>query len=238
MKKVFLFLSLASIALNSCREEDQMDIVPEVSIETQNSYDTEAIQVFLETHYLDAKGRLQDYKEGDTAHVKLASLNPVLLPSGVVYIMRAGAQPTPGTTVGDTDIIRLMSTTMSYVASKNEDKVAFRAAFTFRNTISDSGVPEVDPIYYRVKQEVLDKATAPQAKDRRFYEMEGFQEAIRKFKAYDIPDESNFNLQGVIIVPSRAAYARDSHADIANRLVLRNRSFVFNFQLYKTTTRP
>ena len=122
MKKVFLFLSLASIALNSCREEDQMDIVPEVSIETQNSYDTEAIQEFLQTHYLDAKGRLQDYKEGDTAHVKLASLNPVLLPSGVVYIMRAGAQPTPGTTVGDTDIIRLMSTTMSYVASKNEEE--------------------------------------------------------------------------------------------------------------------
>ncbi|MGZ5192746.1 MAG: hypothetical protein ACXWVV_02290, partial [Kaistella sp.] len=72
------------------------------------------------------------------------------------------------------------------------------------------------------------------AKLRSYYEIEGFQEAIKKFQAYDIPDDSNYNLQGVIIVPSRAAFARDAHFNYTG-LAFRNRSFVFNFQIYKST---
>jgi hypothetical protein len=41
-------------------------------------------------------------------------------------------------------------------------------------------------------------------------------------------------MQGVIIVPSRAAYARDNSI---YGTVYANRSFVFNFQLYNTKTR-
>ena len=236
MKKTFLFLALASIAITSCRKDDNEEIVPEVSIETQNTYDNQAAEQFLQTHYLDARGNIKDYVATDTANVKLASLNPITLPSGVIYVMKPTNQPNPGTPIGSSDIIRLMNNTTTYVATENEGKVAFNSPYIFRNTISGSGIPELDPPYYYVKQSILDNAKEGVAKQRSFYEIEGFKEALQKFKAYDISDESNYTLQGVIIVPSRAAFARDAHFDYSG-IVFRNRSFVFNFQVYKTTPR-
>ncbi|QOW11801.1 hypothetical protein Q73A0000_16235 [Kaistella flava (ex Peng et al. 2021)] len=235
MKKTFLFLALASIAITSCRKDDDQ-IVPEVSIETQNNYDNESAQKFLQTHAFDAKGNLKDYVATDTTQVKLASLSPITLPSGVIYVVRPNAQPTPGKDIGSTDILRLMTTTVTYVATNTDNVVAYTSPYVFRNTIAGSGIPEVDPAYYNVKQSVLDNATLDLAKQRSFYEIEGFKEALQKFKAYDIPDESNYNLQGVIIVPSRAAFARDAHFNYSG-ISFKDRSFVFNFQVYKTTPR-
>lgn len=237
MKKTFLYLALASIALVSCKD-DEIEVIPEIEITTQNTYDDQAAQEFLQTHYLDSRGNLKDYVSTDTANVKLADLipAPVLLPSGVIYIVRAGAQPDPGTTIGDTDKIRFLSSTVTYVAANIDNKVSFNAPSSFRDGISGYGVPEVDPIYYHVKQSVLDLATTDVAKQRNYYEIEGFQEGLRKFKAYNIPDENNYNLQGVIIVPSRAAFGRDLHYNF-NNISYRNRSFIFNFQVYKTEPR-
>lgn len=237
MKKTFLYLAMASIAITSCRKSEE-EIVPEVSIETQNSYDDQAAEKFLQTHYLDAKGNLKDFVEKDTVNKKLADLipAPVILPSGVIYVARAAAQPVPGKDIGNTDVIKLMSNTITYIASDTDGKIAFNSPYTFRNTITGTGIPELDPAYYHVKKSVLDNATAELAKQRSFYEIEGFKEALVKFKAFDIPDESNYNLQGVIIVPSRAAFARDSHFNYSG-ISFRNRSFVFNFQVYKTTAR-
>lgn len=237
MKKAFLFLALASIAFNSCRKDESI-IQPEVSIETQNTYDDQAAQDFLQTHYLDAKGNIQNYVATDTTNVKLASLvpAPVTLPSGVIYIKRQGAQPIPGTTIGASDVIRLMGTSNSYVATSFEGKVSFLSGFAFRNTIGGTGAPEVDPPYFYATDALRKKGTADE-KPRSYYEIEGFKEALLNFKAFDIPDESNYNLQGVIIVPSRAAFARDPSFPYSN-ISYRNRSFVFNFQVYKTTPAP
>jgi len=103
--------------------------------------------------------------------------------------------------------------------------------------LTQTGVPQEDPAYYYVKQSVLDAASAGVAKERSYYEIEGFREALQKFKAFDLPEDADYNLQGVIIVPSRAAFARDAHFNY-NNISLRNRSFVFNFQVYKSMTRP
>lgn len=236
MKKTFLFLALASIAITSCRKDDDGEVVPEVNMETQNSYDDEASQKFLETHAFDAKGNIKDYVETDTTQVKLSSLNPITLPSGVIYVIRQGAQPSNGTNIGATDIISLMSTSTTYVATSTDGKTAFTSPYAFKNTITGSGIPELDPAYFNVKQSVLDNATGDLAKQRNFYEIEGFKEALQKFKAFDIPDESNYNLQGLIIVPSRAAFARDAHFNYSG-ISFKDRSFVFSFQVYKTTPR-
>ena len=235
MKKTFLYLALASVAIISCRNDDNVEAIEEVSIETQNTYDDQAAQNFLETHYLDAKGNIKDLAATDNVNVKLSNLNPVKLPSGVIYIVRAGAQPNPGKTIGQYDLLRLMSNTTTYVATNTDNKVAYSSPATFRNTIAGTGIPEVDPAYFYVQNSVMASATIPQAKQRSYYEIEGFQEAIKKFQAFDIPDDSNYNLQGVIIVPSRAAFARDVHFNYTG-LAFRNRSFVFNFQIYKSTS--
>ncbi|WP_027377666.1 hypothetical protein [Kaistella palustris] len=234
MKKTFLYLALASLTIVSCRK-DVEEIIPEVSIETQNTYDDQAAQAFLQNHYLDEKGNLQDLVATDTVHVKLADMipAPVTLPSGVIYLVRAGAQPDPGTPVGTYDELHLMSASYSYLAEEFEGKARFGPPSLFRNTISGTGIPETDPSYYYVKKSVLEKATYAPAKERKYYEIEGFQEGLKHFAAFNLPDESNYNLQGVIIVPSRAAFARDEHYNYTG-ISYRNRSFVFNFQIYKS----
>lgn len=236
MKKIFLYLAFTSLVVSSCRK-DEILTIEEPSIETQNSYDDIAAQDFLQTHYLDSKGVLRDFVTTDTLHVKLADLvpEPVTLPSGVIYIVRQDAQPTPGTAIGQYDLLRFMNTTFTYVAAKTDEKVYYQGGSIFEDNINSSGVPTVDPVYYYVKKSVLDNAVNTIAKERSFYEIEGFQEALKKFNAFDIPDESNYNLQGVIIVPSRAAFARDPSAFNTTNFSYRNRSFVFNFQIYKAT---
>lgn len=236
MKKRFLYLALASIALASCKD-DEVEVTPEIDIATQNTYDDQAAQEFLKTHYFDSRGNVNEFVSTDTVNVKLADLvpAPVVLPSGVIYVAKVGAQPDPGTTIGNTDVIRLLSRTTNYVATSTDGVVKFASASYFQDGISGGNL-EVDPMYYYVKQSVLDAATTDVTKQRSYYEIEGFQEALRKFKAYNIPDESNYNLQGLIIVPSRAAFARDAHYNF-NNVSFRNRSFIFNFQVYKSDPR-
>ncbi len=236
MKKAILCLVMFALATVSCRK-DEDTIVPEVEITTQNSYDDQAVQKYLQTHYLDSKGNVKDFAEGDTVNVKLIDMEPVTLPSGAVYIVRPGAQPEPGTPIGSTDIIHLMGSIITYVATETDGKVGFNSPYPFINTLTQTGVPQEDPAYYYVKQSVLDAASAGVAKERSYYEIEGFREALQKFKAFDLPEDADYNLQGVIIVPSRAAFARDAHFNY-NNISLRNRSFVFNFQVYKSMTRP
>lgn len=235
MKNTLLLLSLAALSLLSCRK-DEPEIIPEVSIETQNSYDDQAAQDFLQTHYLDERGKIKSITDADTAKVKLADMvpAPVVLPSGVIYIVREGAQPVPGTEVGTYDELHLMTSTYTYIAADVEGKVKYQSPTVFRSTIMGTGVPEIDPWYYYVKNSVLETAPFEAAKQRSYYEIEGFQEAIRKFRAFDLPEDAAYNLQGVIIVPSRAAFARDPHYSFNTGITYRNRSFVFNFQLYKS----
>ena len=243
MKKILLYSTVALFALTSCRkeEDDPTDTYTEPeTVQVQNSYYDQAIQKFLTAHYLDALGSIRAFSETDPAddnYTKLSEMSPVTLPSGVIYIVRQGAQPDPGTAIGSTDIIRLMSRANSYVAANTDGNVAFIAPFAFKSSIDGAGVPEVDPSYYYVKQSVLDAATADVAKQRSFYEIEGFREALQNFRAFDLSDDSGYNLQGVIIVPSRAAFARDPHYNHAG-YSMRNRSVIFNFQVYKTTPRP
>lgn len=238
MKKILLCLAVGALVFQSCKNDDETT-VEEVSIDTQNSYDDQAILKYLDEHYLDERGKItafDDEDDSDDNEVKLADMpGKVVLPSGVVYIVRADAQPNPGTTLGTTDILRLMNNSTTYVATKTDNVVSFTSGYTFTNSIT-SGNVEVDPSYYYIKQSVLDDATTDAAKQRSYYEIEGFQEAIKHFKAFDMPDSADYNLQGVIIVPSRAAFARDSHFNYTG-YSFSNRSFIFNFQIYKTTPR-
>ena len=236
MKKIFLYIALVSLSVVSCRDDENPNMVEEVSVGTQNSYDDEAAAKYLDTHYLDAKGNIKEFVATDTVNVKLSDLNPVTLPSGVIYVVRPGAQPNPATPIGGTDVISLMGNITTYVASNTDNKVGYYSPFGFKNTIAGAGVPDLDPAYYYVKTSVLTKATAAVAKERSYYEIEGFREALQKFGAYDLPDFENYNLQGVIIVPSRAAFARDPHFNYVG-ISLRNRSFIFNFQVYKSRAR-
>ena len=235
MKKILLYLIIGSFVFNSCKSNSDDNSSVKIPIETQNSYDDAAIQKYLLDNYFDAQGKVVAYSATDPADDNIPSLNtysPTLLPSGVVIVKIPTAQPTPGKTIGDTDVLRLTSISTSVIAYKNDVGVKFGVPKSFRNTIN-TGVPEVDPSYFYVKNSKLN------GKPRSFYEIEGLQEGIKYLKSCEIPDITNYNMQGVILVPSRAAFARDSNALDLNEPTFKvnDASFIFNVQVYKTDTR-
>lgn len=240
MKKILVPFLAITLALQSCkRDEDTTTTVQEVSdLAEQNSNDDKAIQKYLEEHYLDSQGLIKAFSTTDTSddnQKKLSEMVTKTLPSGVVVIVREGAQPTDGKTIGETDVLRLMCKNITFLSQKNDKgEVVYTSQSNFVNTIDTSGTPEKDPYYYYVKKSALETATVEAAKNRSYYEIEGFQEGLKEFKAYNnLPDSEGYNLQGVIIVPSRAAYARDAHYLSSYR----NRNFVFNFQVYDSSAR-
>lgn len=241
MKKIFLYILAGSLCFSACKKDDEVETYKEPEdITVQNSYDDQAIQKFMDENYLDAQGNIKPFSSTDTAddnYKKLSEMAPITLPSGVKYIVRDGAQPDPANakTVGSSDIIKLMVKATFYIAGNTDGNVKFLTSGTsFENTINGSGSPVVDPKYYYVRQSVLTSTN----KDRSYYEIEGFREALQKFKSFNnLNDGDPYNLQGVIIVPSRAAFARDPHYNYIN-YSLRNATFVFNFQLYNTEPRP
>ena len=107
MKKIFLFLAISSLAITSCRKDDDTSSSTDsVSIETQNSYDDASAEQFLKDNYFDAKGNIVAFDSSvttDDNETPLAKLNPIKLPSGVIYISRY--VPTNGKNIAKTDKI-------------------------------------------------------------------------------------------------------------------------------------
>ncbi len=245
MKKIFLYILAGSLCFSACKRDDDTDtfVEPE-DIAVRNSYDDQAIQKFLNDNYLDSQGNIKAFSSTDTSddnEKKLSELNPVTLPSGVVYIVRSGAQPSPGVTLEtnptatDATQIRTMIRANYYLATNTDGIVALGSPGTFYNTINGGTSPVTDPMFYYVKKKILNDDTS---KTRSYYEIEGLQEGLKYFKGFaDKPDESNYNLQGVILVPSRAAFARDAHYNYTG-YSLQNNCFVFNFEIYKANVRP
>ncbi|MGX9986541.1 hypothetical protein [Chryseobacterium sp. POL2] len=241
MKKILFGFAVLALALQSCKKDnDAEEVYTEPTIELQNEHDDIAISKFLDTNYFDTQGNIKafsDKDDSDDDKPKLSSYEKETLANGTIIIKRPGAQPTEGKTIAPTDSLRIMSTTTAYWATDEESEVKFRYGYVFSNDIYGSGNPQVDPPYYYVTEKFMadNKNT-----NRNYYQMEGFQEALQHFKSWEIEDSVTPNLQGVIIVPSRAAFARDDyyHAPSYPTYSLRNRTFVFNFQVYKSITRP
>lgn len=249
MKKIFLYILAGSLCFSACKRDDDTDtfVEPE-DIAVRNSYDDQAIQKFLNDNYLDSQGNIKAFSSTDTSddnEKKLSELSPVTLPSGVVYIIRSGAQPSPGVTLETNPTatnatqIRTMMRAYYYLATNTDGIVALGSPGNLLNTIDGSASPMTDPLFYYAKKVVLDNPNnSDAAKQRSYYEIEGLQEGLKYFKGFaDKSDESNYNLQGVILVPSRAAFARDAHYNYTG-YSLQNNCFVFNFEIYKANVRP
>lgn len=253
MKKIFLYILAGSLCFSACKKDDDDAVATFVEpddIGVRNSYDDQAILKFMDENYLDTQGNIKAFSATDTAddnYKKLSQLNPVKLPSGVIYIVRDGAQPSTGVTIDPfaTDPnaktqIRTMMRATGYVAANTNDNISFSTVGNIINTINGDGSPITDPLFYYVKESVLDTPNiSDAAKQRSYYEIEGLQEGLKYFKGFqNMSDGDAYNLQGVIIVPSRAAFARDAHFPYSSTYSLKNTSFVFNFQIYKANPRP
>ncbi|KQR92673.1 hypothetical protein ASG01_12325 [Chryseobacterium sp. Leaf180] len=241
MKKIFLYILAGSLCFSACKKDDEIETYKEPEdISIQNSYDDISIEKFLGENYLDAQGNIKAFSATDASddnETKLKDLNPapVKLSSGVIYIVRNGAQPNPGTEIKTENVMRIMMRARTYLAANTDGNTAFfnTSDFAGYSSLDGSGTPIVDPAFFYARKVLTD------LNPRSYYEIEGFQEAITKFRAFDLDDSANYNLQGVIIVPSRAAFARDNHSSfgVQGTNIYRNKTFVFNFQVYKSRTR-
>ncbi|MBV8326285.1 hypothetical protein [Chryseobacterium sp.] len=245
MKKIFLYILAGSLCFTACKKDDVVDTSlnePE-DINVQNSYDNDAIKKFMNENYLDTQGNIKAFSDTDTSddnEKKLSDLPNETLPSGTVIITRPTAPAGADTPIGPKDSIRIMTNTQTYIATNVNGTSVFgqKAAMTNYNSINETGLPIVDPkfFYIRSDDKLITSATTDAAKQKSYYMIEGFNEALQKFKSYNKSDSEGYSLQGVIIVPSRAAFARDLHYNYSG-YSFRNRSFVFNFQVYKNTPR-
>ncbi|KMQ58544.1 hypothetical protein ACM46_21085 [Chryseobacterium angstadtii] len=245
MKKIFLYILTGSLCFSACKKDDEVETYKEPEdITVQNNYDDQAIKKFMSENYLDAQGNIKAFSTTDTSddnEKKLIDMPYETLPSGTIYIMREGAQPAvdEGQTIKPQDILTMMIKATAYLAANSDGNVSFISSLNISNTINGSALPLIDPMYYYVKNSVLTAATTGVAQQRSYYEIEGFQEAIQKFKAFNnLPSGAPYNLQGVILVPSRAVFARDPHYPYNTQYSLRNYSMVFNFQVYGRADRP
>lgn len=242
MKKIFLYILVGSVCFSACNKSDETETYKEpADINVQNSYDDQAIAKYLDENYLDAQGNIKAFSATDTSddkEKKLSELNVVTLPSGTKYIVREGAQPAPSDAkeIKDDSVIKIMGRGYAYLAINNNGNAVLSSQIPFLNTIDGSTIPLNDPMYFYVKQSTLDAATTDAAKLRSYYEIAGLKEALKKFSGFDLPNEAPYNLQGVIIVPSRAAFARNAHYSYLG-LSYRNNSFIFNFQIYGSRAR-
>ncbi|UFH31330.1 hypothetical protein LNP04_15340 [Chryseobacterium sp. C-71] len=232
MKKIFLYILAGSLCFSACKKDDEVEtfVEPE-NIEVRNSLDEQAIQKFMDNNYLDTQGNIKAFTAdaADDNFKKLSELSPQKLPSGVIYIKRDGAQPTPGKAIGDNSLIKTMMRGSYYRATDIDGNVALTSGGTLINTIDLEASPVTDPTFYYAKKSMI-----TDARPRSYFEIEGLKEALKYFNGFEnLPNETLPNLQGVIIIPSKAAFARD-----ANYYNLQNATFVFNFQIYHTETRP
>lgn len=232
MKKIFLYILAGSLCFSACKKDDEVEtfVEPE-NIEVRNSLDEQAIQKFMDNNYLDTQGNIKAFTAdaADDNYKKLSELSPQKLPSGVIYIKRDGAQPTLGKAIGDNSLIKTMMRGSYYRATDIDGNVALTSGGTLINTIDLEASPVTDPTFYYAKKSMI-----TDARPRSYFEIEGLKEALKYFNGFEnLPNESLPNLQGVIIIPSKAAFARDT-----NYYNLQNATFVFNFQIYHTETRP
>lgn len=241
MKKIIFVATAASLVMTSCRK-DTVNKVAVVDIATQNTLDDQAIVNFLSSNYFDAKGNIQSVKNLDAATLantkKLSDLSPVTLPSGVVYVVRPDAQPNPGKAIGSTDVIRLMTNSQSFLAVSSTNGGVFSNNAPFMSSFI-TGALQIDPKYYYASPQYVADYNAKSnaaAVTANYFMIEGLSEALTKFKSFDKADAEDYSMQGVILVPSRAAFARDTHYNYTG-YTLTDKTFVFNFQVYKSSAR-
>ncbi|WP_300673263.1 hypothetical protein [Soonwooa sp.] len=242
MKKIIFGFAVCALALQSCKKDngDDTPAYTEPTIDIQNQYDDQAIAKFLDGNYFDAQGNVKAFSTTDTSdstNPKLSSYPKETLDDGTIIIKRPDAQPDPGRPIAATDSIRIMSTTMSYWATNEDNEVKLRYGMLFSNDIFGTGNPQLDPPYYYVTEKFMaDNKNI----DRNYYQIKGFHDALQHFKSTEQEDSAIPNLQGLIIVPSRAAFARNDYyqAPSYSAVSLRNRTMVFNFQVYKAIARP
>lgn len=241
MMKKWGFAIIAFVfVFTACKNDDDNR---EPSIADQNKWDDEAILAFLEDHYFEPeRGMIKRFDVTDSAddnHPNLLSQG-TKLPSGV-WVVKKNEFVAEGRAVVNNaqDSILLSYEARTFKANKEEladgQKPYTNEAQIIYSTINASGTPQWDPYFYYTH---ISPAMAENGRKMEEYVIEGFVEGIKHFQSTANDGLDAYNFQGAILVPSRAAFARDvNYIGGSPSYSFRNTSFVFNFELHKVVDR-
>ena len=240
MKKWGIAIIAAGLLFTACNKDDGND---ELVQEEQNKVDDDAIVEYLQDHYFSPdRGVIKKFDSEDEADDDYAPLseNATKLPSGVWVVKRPGVTAEgPVATNNENDSI-LVSYQSTYFKATYEDLAENEKPYAaisgpFLSTISTSGTPAWDPVFYYRK---LTDAQIDNGIKLSGYVIEGFTEGLKEFKSTDNDGTELYNFQGAIIVPSRMAYSRDfDYLSGTPSYSYRDCSFVFNFELHRVVPR-
>ncbi|WP_313360078.1 hypothetical protein [Empedobacter sp.] len=250
IKKFFVTLIACSAVLVGCNNDDDNGVNKEtkIPVEERNALDDEAIQQYMEDFYFNPKnGKLTKFDtikgNDDDAYPTLKSLAKQDN-LGIWYAENPNHKGTGETIVSnDESKIYLNIEAKSFRATNSTDykrKYGSIGGLIYPwNSIDVSDGSSIqDPYYYYFTP------TETEAKNgvkREHRELKNFIEGLKHFKTTERSTNDLYNFQGVIILPSRLAYARNKYyvsgSGLSDYSSFRDLTIVFNFELPKIEKR-
>lgn len=240
MKKWGLTILALGIFFTACKNDDDAD--NELPIEEQNQVDDDAIVEYLKNHYFDSeRGLIKEFSDTDSTDNDYPTLHSqgTKLPSGVWIVKRPGVTAEGPIADDNTkDSILISHETKIFKASYKdlgENEKPYGTPQVYATTINGSGTATWDPTFYYVNVPSLNLNDNVNISH---FVIEGFIEGLKYFNSTQTSGADIYNFQGVIIVPSRAAFSRDFvYTSSGLNYSYRDISFIFNFELHKVIDR-
>ncbi|MDH1603814.1 hypothetical protein [Empedobacter sp. GD03739] len=248
IKKFFVTLIACSAVLVGCNNDDDNGVNKEtkIPVEERNALDDEAIQQYMEDFYFNPKnGKLTKFDtikgNDDDAYPTLKSLAKQDN-LGIWYAENPNHKGTGESIVSnDSTSIYLSSISTYFVATNSTDykrKYGYLGQFYYSSINTGDGSATQDPTFYYY---IPTETEAKNGVKREHVELKNFAEGLKHFKSTNRSTNDLYNFQGVIILPSRLAYARNKYyvqsTGLTEYSTYRDATIIFNFELPKIEKR-
>lgn len=265
IKKFFVTFIASAAFLVSCNSDNngiRIDAETKIPLAERNALDDKAINQYLEDYYFSPGDTINGkvIKSGvltrfdtikgneDDNYPTVASLAKQD-PAGFWYAespYQKGSET--GKTVKSIDESKItISFTAQYFLATNKTSLEDNPAQKIYGTLSSytnptynigDGSPVNDPSFYRFIPNSTQEGNGVR---REHLELKNFAEGLKHFKSTNRSTEDIYNFQGVIILPSRLAFARNRYftgSALSDITAFRDASFIFNFELVDVEDRP
>lgn len=241
-KSIIPQLLLFGLILFSCNRDD--DKGPNYTEEELAILDDQALEKVLQDYYFGLAGKITKYDDiegnADDAYPNLATY-ATKLPNGVWIVLHPSVTPsTPYIQPNDSLLVHFQA--FSFKSERDSQGNGTYKTLSIPNnrfsSLVGAAVPIWDPFFIHAPMYNTDDLP-------KYYEIEGIKDALVHFKPTQKEIGDPYFFQGVILVPSRLAYARHKHytnptpstttAGLSE--ALRDHNFVFNFEVYKALPR-
>ncbi|MRI62837.1 hypothetical protein EDM00_02315 [Ornithobacterium rhinotracheale] len=229
--KYIILCLVAFLAISSCKEEKNPYQL--ISLKERNQLDSEAIIKYLKTNGFNQAGKampLSVLPEGTQALYDLAKKDE----SGYWYVVNPKVQANGSSITSNAkDSILIQYNLFSFVPTKITDEKSDKGydlkvvPNMVESTINTTGLPMWDPSFYYIKPS---KNRNPE-----LYEIPALINGLKHFKATNrsIDAKPAVQFQGLIIVPSKLAFARKPNQLLQGF----DHSFILNFEIYQVKPR-